>query len=135
MDVGNNYFGQFLHSRIRQSEKAIFDWRPNRASYTVEKELFRLSDSTRTSGRQQSRRFDWMLRSNCPVEKVYEPIASLTPPQKHKHAHTSIPVPPINSCILQRRRRWLGCYHCYCFSPQVSVALSWSSLPASCIGQ
>ena len=32
-----------------------------------------------------------MIRSNCLVENVYDPIASLILPQKHTHAHTPTP--------------------------------------------
>ena len=58
-------------------------------------------------------------------KRVFGPIASLIPPQ-HTQAHTPIhPCQvPHSSITQQQRRRWLGCYHCCFFSPQVSLSLS-----------
>ena len=82
--------GQLFYGRIRQSKKSLFDWRPSRSSYTIEEERNRLSDPTRTSSKKRSK-FDWMCQSDISVENLYEPIASLTPPQQHTHAHTPVP--------------------------------------------
>ena len=72
-------------------------------------------------------------RISC-VDNVFEPSAWIIPSQKHTHAHTH-PYQGPHSSILQKRRRWLGSYHCCCFSPQVSVAHSYSRPPAACIIQ
>ena len=95
-------------------------------SCTVEKGLFRLTFfrlSFSTGGSSRSLR---VCQSKNSVEKVlhllYEPIASLIPPQTPTHTPTH-PYQVPHSSTIQQRRRFLG-YYCCCFSPQVSVAQS-----------
>ena len=77
----------------------------------------------------KSRRFDWICQLDCSIENVlqthciaYSTKETHTRPHTHTRYHS----------ILQRRRR-LGCNHCCCFSPQVSVAHSWTRPSATCI--
>ena len=110
-------------------------------SYTVEKGLFRLNFfrlRIRTGG--SSRKlyfFNWILQSKNSVEKVLPPILNPSHRLSQHKAHTHTPTHPYqvpHSSIIQQRRRCL-CYHCCCFSPQVSVAHSWLRSPAACITQ
>ena len=110
----------FLLSRICQSKNGPF--RP-----------FRLKP--KSGFRSQSKKsffdtgfFDCLFRLADPVEKrhpvekylpvekfsrksLFEPIASLMPPQKHTYTPTHPQQVP-HSIITQQDRRWLGCYQC-----------------------
>ena len=64
-----------------------------------------------------------LSQSKKSVENVFLNPSCRSPHHKtHPHAHTSIAGEVPHSSIMQQRRRCLGCYHCCCFSPQISVA-------------
>ena len=89
--------------------------------------LFRLKRSTEQSdshiqSTKSSIRLDVRLgllsRNRFRTHRIVIPATKHTRP----HIHTRYQAP--HSSTIQQHRRWLGCYHCCCSSPQISVAHS-----------
>ena len=103
-----------------QSKTSVFDWSPHRAFLHRWKKALstQLSFIAFLDWHTQSKKLE-----KKSAETFFLTLRIAHPTTKHTHKH-SYPYHVPRSRIIQQRRRWLGCCHCCCFSPQARVAHS-----------